>query len=65
MSWSSAGGSQNLLLPTPQHTPSLAGPAITLSLPISLVSTVTALPSTASAVPQGLSLVPSAVPEED
>lgn len=28
MSRSSAGGSRNLLLPTPQHTPSLAGLAM-------------------------------------
>lgn len=52
VSRSSAGGSRNLLLPTPQHTPSLAGLATArpLSHPITPASTVTAKPS-ASAVP--------------
>ena len=52
VSRSSAGGSRNLLLPTPQHTPSLAGLATArpLSHTITPASTVTAKPS-ASAVP--------------
>lgn len=53
LSRSSAGGSRNLLLPTPQHTPSLAGlaEAQQLSRPSTPTSPVTAQPSASAGSP--------------